>query len=87
MEGGQEANALAKKHGKAKPLGYVMLESGPKEIIVMNDMFTNYHFRKKEYWEDLRSIANIFIKDYKLRWPDTALAQKSCMAKNTRTTF
>ena len=64
---------MEKSRRHAKPLGHIMLESGPKEITVMNDMFTNYHFRKEEFWEDLRNIANIFINGYAASNPCTAL--------------
>ena len=64
---------MTKHRKQTKPLGHIMLESGPKEITVMNDMFTNYHFSKKEFWEDLRSMANIFISDYAQGYPCTAL--------------
>ena len=39
----------------------------------MYDMFTNYHFSKKENWEDLRAIANIFIINYAEACPGTVL--------------
>ena len=58
---------------KSNPIGYIQLDSGLKAIEVMNDIFTNYHFEKKEYWEDLRSIANIFICGYASECPETLL--------------
>ena len=62
------------RQGKfSNPLGYIQLESGPVAIEVMNNMFTNYHFNKEENWEDLRSIANIFINGYKSAYKDTVL--------------
>ena len=54
-----------------QPLGYIHLETGAKPIMPMNDIFLNYHFEKKEHWEDLRSIINIFIADYAEQYPDT----------------
>ena len=49
---------------KRKPLGYIELESGVKEINVMNDIFLNYMFKNKETWEMLKSIVNIFLGEY-----------------------
>ena len=56
---------------KGQPLGYIHLETGIKPIMAMNDIFLNYHFDKKEHWEDLRSIINIFIADYIAKNLDT----------------
>jgi hypothetical protein len=59
------------RSSKGRPLGYIQLESGEKPVAVMNDVFLNFQFEKEENWEDLRSIVNIFIKDYASQKPST----------------
>ena len=47
-----------------KPLGYIELETGTKEIFAMNDVFLNYMFKHQTTWETLRLIINIFLSEY-----------------------
>ena len=54
-----------------KPLGYIQLETGLKAVTAMNDIFLNYQFEKKENWENLRSIINIFLGSYMEKFPGT----------------
>ena len=55
------------------PLGYIDLPSGPKAIYPMNDIFLNYIFEDRAYWEALRQILNIIINAYRQTNPDTQL--------------
>ena len=64
----------ARKEASGKiPLGYIQLPNGAKPIYPMNDIFTNYTFERKEYWETLREIANIIIDAYTALYPNTTL--------------
>jgi len=56
-----------------KPLGYIELESGPKEIYAMNDFFLNFTFNKKKNWEAFRLLLNILIDDYRNENPETVM--------------
>ena len=59
--------------GRGVPLGYVEVPGGTIAVGAMNDVFANYHFAKKEHWEDLRKIANIYIEGYKNEYPQTSI--------------
>jgi len=49
-----------------KILGSIELGTGEKKpIILLNDVFLNYTFNEKEYWETLREMVNIFYDAYK----------------------
>jgi len=45
-------------------LGYIELETGLKPITPLNDVFLNYTFGQKIYWEILREMTNTFYKAY-----------------------
>ena len=55
-------------------LGYLYLETGPKLIIPMNDVFTNFTFQDKANWETLVMIANIFYNEYIKIFKDTKVS-------------
>ena len=55
-------------------LGFLELETGPKAISPMNDVFVNYTFGKKQYWETLRRITNIIHRSYMETYPDTQVS-------------
>ena len=56
-----------------KPLGSIDVPGGQIAVSVMNDVFSNYHFTKEEYWEDLRTIANTYITGYADEYPKTTM--------------
>jgi len=47
-----------------KILGCVKLGFEYKPIILLNDVFLNYTFSEKDYWETLREMVNIFYDAY-----------------------
>ena len=55
------------------PLGYLDLESGPKPIYPMNDIFLNYTFDKAENWETLRMAVNIILSAFIESNPKTTM--------------
>ena len=56
---------------KPKPLGYIDLNGKKLPITPLNNFFLNYVFHKKENWETLRTIVNIFLRDYIDKTPNT----------------
>ena len=54
-------------------LGLIQLDTGPKAITPMNDVFVNYTFAQKMYWETLRRITNIIYRSYIKLYPDTGV--------------
>jgi len=54
-------------------LGYIELETGPKLITPMNDVFLNYIFQNEANWEQLRTMANIFYHAYIKTHADTKI--------------
>ena len=58
-----------------KPLGYVELENGAKEIFALNDRFLNYTFYMKENWETFRSMLNIFLDEYLRSYPKSIITR------------
>lgn len=56
---------------KPKPLGYIDLQGTNIPITPLNNFFLNYLFHKKENWETLRNIVNIFLEDYINKTPHT----------------
>ena len=59
---------------KREPLGYVDLEEGIKRVEVMNDIFLNYTYNKRENWETLKLKTNIFYGEYISRTEDTNIS-------------
>ena len=66
-------NCNKKFKDETRPLGYVEIPGKKIPINAMNDIFTNYHFSKREYWDDLRKIANIYIRGYINEFPMTSI--------------
>ena len=58
---------------KRTPLGCIVLDAGRQPIHAMHDFFLNYTFKRKENWEVLRLILNIFLEEYAHRHPDSAI--------------
>ena len=58
-------------------LGYVQTPKGSIAVRVMNDVFVNYMFEKKENWEILRSLLNILIEDMTHRYTSTSVSPVS----------
>ena len=58
---------------KKIPLGHVELEDGPKAVYATNDLFLNFMFDKKENWETLRLVINIFLKEFNRQNPGAAV--------------
>jgi len=54
-------------------LGCIKLETGFKPITPLNDVFLNYTFERKVYWETLRMITNIFYGAYIKTYKDTGI--------------
>lgn len=54
-------------------LDYIELDTGSKAITPMNDVFLNYTFEKKMYWETLRKMTNIFYEAYMEAYADTKM--------------
>jgi len=54
-------------------LGYISLETGKKAVTPLNDVFLNYTFVRKEYWETLREMTNILYSAYINIYPSTNL--------------
>ena len=46
------------------PLGYIVLESGAKEIYPMNDFLTNFTYENPKNWEALRLTVNTVYEAY-----------------------
>ena len=59
---------------KREPLGYVDLEEWIKRVEVMNDIFLNYTYNKRENWETLRLKTNIFYGEYISRTENTNIS-------------
>ena len=60
-------------NNKEKMLGYIRLETGPKLIIPMNDIFINFTFQDEANWENLKMMANIIYNQYAQDYESTKI--------------
>ena len=63
---------------KRKPLGYIKIPTKREliPVVVMNDVLNNYIYEKKENWEMLRSIINIFKQEYRNTYSNHCILPK-----------
>ena len=65
------------KKKKRIPLGHVDVPSGKVAVFPTNHVFLTYTFDRREYWEALRLIVNVFVAEYRRQAPASRLRMVS----------